>query len=51
MTLPDESREEIGKSQEIWDWLVHPAQNGMAWYRVKSCILGGLSFLKFQLFY
>ena len=24
MTLPDESRDQIGKSQEIWDWLVHP---------------------------
>ena len=23
MTLPDESRDQIGKSQEIWDWLVH----------------------------
>ena len=26
MTLPDESRDQIGKSQEIWDWLVHPLQ-------------------------
>ena len=24
--LPDESRDQIGKSQEIWDWLVHPPQ-------------------------
>jgi hypothetical protein len=28
MTLPDESRDQIGKSQEIWDWLVHPPQSG-----------------------
>ena len=28
MTLPDESRDVIGKSQEIWNWLVHPPQNG-----------------------
>ena len=26
MTLPDESRDQIGKCQEIWDWLVHPLQ-------------------------
>ena len=26
--LPDESRDQIGKSQEIWNWLVHPPQNG-----------------------
>ena len=24
MTLPDESRDQIGKSQDIWNWLVHP---------------------------
>ena len=24
ITLPDESRDQIRKSQEIWDWLVHP---------------------------
>ena len=24
ITLPDKSRDKIGKSQEIWDWLVHP---------------------------
>ena len=28
ITLPDESRDVIGKSQEIWNWLVHPPQNG-----------------------
>jgi len=28
MTLPDEIRDVIWKSQEIWDWLVHPPQNG-----------------------
>jgi hypothetical protein len=28
ITLPDESRDQIGKSQEIWDWLVHPPQSG-----------------------
>ena len=28
MTLPDKSRDVIGKSQEIWNWLVHPPQNG-----------------------
>ena len=28
MTLPDESKDQIGKSQEIWNWLVHPTQNG-----------------------
>ena len=28
MTLPDESRDQIGKGQEIWDWLVHPPQSG-----------------------
>ena len=26
--LPDESRDQIGKGQEIWDWLVYPAQSG-----------------------
>ena len=26
--LPDESRDQIGKTQEIWDWLVHPPQSG-----------------------
>ena len=26
--LPDEIRDQIGKSQEIWDWLVHPPQSG-----------------------
>ena len=31
MTLPDESRDQIGKSQETWNWLVHPQQNG-GWY-------------------
>ena len=25
---PDESRDQIGKSQEIWDWLVHPPRSG-----------------------
>ena len=30
MTLPDESKDIIGKSQEIWNWLVHPLQNRMA---------------------
>ena len=24
MTLPDESRDVYWKSQEIWNWLVHP---------------------------
>ena len=24
MILPDESRDQIGTSQEIWNWLVHP---------------------------
>ena len=24
MTLPDESRDQIEKSQQIWNWLVHP---------------------------
>ena len=24
----NESRDIIGKSQEIWNWLVHPPQNG-----------------------
>ena len=28
MTLPDESRDQVGKIQEIWDWLVHPPQSG-----------------------
>ena len=28
MTLPNESRYVFGKSQEIWNWLVHPPQNG-----------------------
>ena len=28
---PDESRDQIGKSQEIWNWLVHPSQNGHWW--------------------
>ena len=27
-TLPGESRDQIGKSQELWDWLVHPPQSG-----------------------
>jgi hypothetical protein len=31
MTLIDESRDVIGKSQEIWNWLVHPPQNGGWW--------------------
>ena len=26
--IPDEGRDVIGKSQEIWNWLVHPPQNG-----------------------
>ena len=28
MTLPDESRDQKGKSQEIWDWVVHPPESG-----------------------
>ena len=28
MTLPDDSRYQIWKSQEIWDWMLHPPQNG-----------------------
>ena len=28
ITLPDESRDQIEKSQEIWDWLVHLPQSG-----------------------
>ena len=28
MTLPDESRDVFGKGQDIWNWLVHPPQNG-----------------------
>ena len=29
MTLPDESRNVYWKIQEIWNWLVHPPQNGI----------------------
>ena len=28
MTLPDECRYQIWKSREIWDYMVHPPQNG-----------------------
>ena len=41
MILPDESRDVIGKSQEIWNWLVHPPQNGRSpppWYRVDDAL-------------
>ena len=43
ITLPDESRDVYWKSQEIWNWLVHPPQSGTALYRVKIWnVPGGL---------
>ena len=54
MTLPDESRDQIGKSQEIGDWLVHPPQSGglkhPTWYRVKYLlVLVNFMLVKFML--
>ena len=38
MSLPDESRDVIGKSQEIWNWLVHPPPCKPASNRVKILV-------------
>ena len=37
MTLPDESRDVYWKSQEIWDWLVHPLQSGVELVSNSNC--------------